>query len=138
MKWLENSKVIWLILLVILLGTFLFFRYKLEFDWKDSIQTSIALVTAVGILFAWQQLKASKEQSRTQFEDSLAKECRELILKIPVKVFLNQDLTKKEYQDALPFFFNYIHLTNQQIFLRQEGRVSEVTWKHWQGGIKSY
>lgn len=37
----------------------------------------------------------------------------------------------------MPTFYHYIDLSNEQIFLRQHGRVSAETWENWRGGIKS-
>jgi hypothetical protein len=37
----------------------------------------------------------------------------------------------------LKYFYRYIDLTNDQIFLRQQGRVGDETWENWRDGIKS-
>lgn len=34
--------------------------------------------------------------------------------------------------------YRYIDLSNEQIFLRQQGRVSKETWELWRDGIKSH
>ena len=128
-------------------------------DWKTvldiitaiaSIATALsAIATFVTVVIARKQLQAAIEQkevsieqtkitiqqSRTQFEDSLAKEYRDLIQKIPVKALLGQNLTEKEYKEAKPYRFHYINLTNDQIFLRSKGRVSPEVWNDWQRGI---
>jgi hypothetical protein len=37
--------------------------------WMDVLQAVAALATAVGVLLAWRQLSAQREQSRVDFED---------------------------------------------------------------------
>lgn len=83
-----------------------------------------------------EQIKITIQQSQTQFEDSLAKEYRDLIQRIPVKALLGEKLNLKEFEEAKPVLFYYINLTNDQIFLRSKGRISEEVWKDWQGGIR--
>ncbi len=95
------------------------------------------VVTSIGIFLAWQQIKASKQLSQTQFEDSLAREYREVILQIPVEALLGERLDSEEQRKTLKAFYRYIDLTNDQIFLRQQGRVSFETWQNWRDGISS-
>jgi hypothetical protein len=94
-------------------------------------------VTSVGVFLAWWQIKAAKQLNRTQFEDSLAQHYRDIIKDIPVKALLGEPLEPKEQKEALKYFYRYIDLTNDQIFLRQQGRVGDETWENWRDGIKS-
>lgn len=105
-------------------------------DWIGIATLCSSLATTVGVFFAWFQIKKTGDLHRTQFEDSLAKEYRDLIQKIPVKALLGRELTAKEYEEAKPFLFHYINLTNDQIFLRSKGRISLEVWNDWQRGIK--
>jgi hypothetical protein len=84
---------------------------------------------------AQEQIETGQEQARTQFEDDLAREYREIAQRIPVKALLGEELNDKEYAAALDSFYHYIDLSNTQIFLRQEGRVSLKTWESWCEGI---
>jgi hypothetical protein len=95
-------------------------------------------VTAVGVIVAGWQIKESRRLSRTEFEDGLAHQYREIIRNIPVKALLGDSLETAELEDALQFFYSYIDLTNDQIFLRQQERVSAETWENWRDGIKSF
>src|SRR5688500_13064586 len=95
-------------------------------------------VTAVGVFMAGWQIKESRRLSRTEFEDGLAHQYREIIREIPVKALLGDRLEPAELNVALQFFYSYIDLTNDQIFLRQQGRVSAETWENWRDGIKSF
>jgi hypothetical protein len=89
------------------------------------------------VFLAWYQIKKTSDLHRIQFEDSLAKEYRDLVQQIPIKALMGEELSSKEFEDAKPYLFHYINLTNDQIFLRSKGRVGEKTWIDWQGGIES-
>jgi hypothetical protein len=96
-----------------------------------------SIATAVGVLLAGWQLSESREQARTSFEDTLSSQYRDLIQKLPVEALLGEDLDEKLYRETLSEFYHYIDLTNEQIFLRQLGRISPETWASWREGIKS-
>ena len=96
-----------------------------------------SVATTIGVFVAGYQIKKASDLHRIQFEDSLAKEYRDLIQKIPIKALLGESLNSKEFEDAKPYLFHYINLTNDQIFLRSKNRVGIKTWNDWQGGIKS-
>lgn len=106
-------------------------------DWIQVLTLLASLATTIGVFFAWYQIKKTSDLHRIQFEDSLAREYRDLVQQIPVKALLNEKLNSQEFEDAKPFLFHYINLTNDQIFLRSKGRIGIDTWKDWQGGIES-
>jgi hypothetical protein len=95
------------------------------------------VAAAVALVFAAWQLWLSHQQALTAFEDAMAKEYRELALKIPTKAFLGKELTEAEYTEAENDFYHYFDLSNSQAFLRQINRVSPQTWKYWSDGIRS-
>ncbi len=105
-------------------------------NWVEIITLLSSLATTVGVFFAWYQIRRAGDLHRTQFEDSLSKEYRELIPKIPIKVFIGKDLTPDEYDAAKPVLFHYLNLTNDQIFLRSKKRISEAVWNDWRDGIE--
>jgi hypothetical protein len=110
-------------------------------DWVSSVAavgTAIAaIVAAVGVLFAYWQLCTSKKIAQAQFEDGLAKEYRELTSGIPTKALLGEDLSESEYQDSFDELFRYVDLTNEQVSLRERGRISKKVWLYWLSGIQS-
>lgn len=53
------------------------------------------------------------------------------------KALLGGKLTSDELEESLRHFYQYIDLSNDQIFLRQQERVSVKTWENWRDGIKS-
>jgi hypothetical protein len=93
--------------------------------------------TALAVLIAAWQMHRNTQQSRTDFEDDLSREYRELSGKIPVQAHLGSGLSEDEYSQAFPHLFRYIDLSNEQVFLRVNGRVSRATWESWSDGIKS-
>jgi hypothetical protein len=103
-------------------------------DWVTAIAS---IATAVGVLMAWWQIRLAKQQAITQFEDNMAREYREIALRLPVRALLGEELDEKEYAQALDDFYHYIDLSNEQTFLRQNKRISAETWKNWCDGIKS-
>ena len=103
----------------------------------DEIQAVGAIATAVGVLLAVWQLRETKKQSRTEFEDQFASDYRGLSKGIPLDAFFGKSLDPEEMDKAKPAFFHYIDLSNEQVFLRQQERISDETWQSWCGGIKS-
>lgn len=103
----------------------------------DWLQIVISSATALGVFLAWWQLRQSKNQATTDFEDTLAREYREISRSLPLYALLGKALPGVEMQKALPVFFSYIDLSNEQVFLRQQKRISAQTWKNWCDGIKS-
>ena len=96
-----------------------------------------SVATAVGVFLAFRQLRLTKQQAITSFEDSISREYRELATRIPTKALLGEPLSDAEHEAALDEFYKYIDLSNEQTFLRQRGRVSLETWGFWCDGIKS-
>jgi hypothetical protein len=105
----------------------------INIDW--SVIGSIG--TAVAVLVAAWQVHKNTQQARTDFEDDLTREYREVARSIPLKAHLGQELPKEEYERALSGLYQYIDLTNEQIFLRMNGRISKATWLNWADGMKS-
>lgn len=96
-----------------------------------------ALSTAAGVVVICIQIVLLKRQSQTQFEDTLASEYRSLIKEIPSAILLGDDKVNLDNDNkAKEAIFNYIDLSNHQVFLRMYGRVSEKTWDFWCDGIK--
>lgn len=105
--------------------------------WAPIIQAG-AIVVAVGTVWlTYRQVKLRKEQATTSFEDELSREYRELARDLPVKVLLGDELDESEFEENFQELYYYIDLSNEQVFLRFEGRVSKETWENWQAGIES-
>ncbi|TLU54327.1 MAG: hypothetical protein FDX02_04985, partial [Chlorobium sp.] len=98
-------------------------------DWITAISTMVGVVLVVF------QLKTTKDIAQLQFEDSMAKEYRNLVHRLPTKALLGQELSDWEFQKAFDEFFHYIDLSNEQVFLRQQGKVGQEVWTNWSEGI---
>src|SRR2546421_11905359 len=106
-------------------------------DWLSTINAGASVATAIGVFLAGWQIRLAKKQSKTQFEDDLTQQYREIIKDIPTDALLGREISEEEYKKARHAFYRYIDLSNEQIFLRQQGRVTEATWELWRDGIKS-
>jgi hypothetical protein len=95
-----------------------------------------SLATAVGVLVAARQLALSKQQARTDFEDQLNAQYRELVRQLPVEALLGEPLTPAVQASHLGAFYHYFDLSNEQAFLWRQGRVSRGTWDNWVEGIE--
>lgn len=95
------------------------------------------IATAAAVIVAAWQLVLSLRQSVTNFEDSFAKEYRDLASKLPTKALLGEPLTDKEYAKCFDEMYHYFDLCNQQAFLRKAGRISDKTWTFWHDGMAS-
>jgi hypothetical protein len=95
------------------------------------------IAAAIGIFYARWSLKHSQRQAETSFEDQLNREYRDLTRDISPKALLGKPLADDEYRDSVPALYHYLDLCNEQVFLRQQGRISEATWTSWKDGIHS-
>ena len=105
----------------------------MQVDW-----TAVGSVgAAIGVLFAAWQLRQAGVHARTDFEDNLSREYRELSRQIPTRALLGQAVEDDEFAKAFPALFQYVDLSNEQIMLRMHGRIRAATWREWCDGIKS-
>lgn len=95
------------------------------------------IATAVAVVVGAWQLVLSYRQAVTVFEDSLAREYRDIAAKLPTKALLGENLNEDEYAKHFDELYHYLDLCNEQVFLRKIGRVSNKTWAFWRDGISS-
>lgn len=100
-----------------------------------SALANIATAAAV-VVGAW-QLMLVQRLSVTNFEDSFAKEYRELAARLPTKALLGEVLSDDEHEKHFDEMYHYFDLCNEQAYLRSVGRVSDKTWIFWKDGIAS-
>jgi hypothetical protein len=50
---------------------------------------------------------------------------------------LGKSLNEAEYQDSFDEFFRYMDLSNEQVSLRQRGRINADVWGIWREGIQA-
>jgi hypothetical protein len=109
-------------------------------DWLQaggSVVSAIATsVTAVGVWYARHQLQTTREIAQVQFEDALDREYRALANELPKKALFGLELSDSEYEAAFDELYCYVDLCNQQLQLRQRGRISADVWTNWSEGIR--
>lgn len=106
-------------------------------DWASFIGGIGSGVAGVGAVAAFWQLRLLKTQSVTSFEDGLVDEYRDIAKELPLDALLGVDMSPQDVAQALPAFYRYFDLCNQQLFLHQEGRIRKATWALWRDGIVS-
>ena len=104
---------------------------------RDTLGLLASAATAVGVLLAWRQLALGKEQAVSAFEDTLSREYRDIAHSLPLEALLGEEMADSWLEDSLKDFYRYFDLTNEQIFLRAEGRITLATWNNWIDGIRA-
>jgi hypothetical protein len=107
-------------------------------EWLSWIEAGASVATAVGVLLAGWQIRTAKQLAKTEFEDSLTQQYREIIKCIPIEAMLGGDLGEYDQKKTLDDIYRYIDLSNEQVFLRRNNRVSGATWELWQEGIERH
>jgi hypothetical protein len=104
---------------------------------NEIIQTIAVSLTTCGVIVATIHFIFNYKLSKTTFEDSISREYRSIIKKkIPTKAILGEDLSEIEFKSIIDDIFSYIDLSNEEVFLRQQGRVRKKTWVNWCEGIQ--
>ena len=102
------------------------------------INAMASVVMALGVIVAARQLRLTKQQALVEFEDALASQYRQIAAELPLEALLGESLTELQMKQALPTFYRYFDLSNEQAFLHGIHRVSPDTWKFWFDGIESH
>jgi hypothetical protein len=102
----------------------------------QSIASLTGIATSTSMLIAYRQLRLATRNTQVTFEDALAREFRQVSMRMPLKALLGQPLDADEMEASLAAFYWYFDLTNEQLFLRRHGRISETVWRSWEEGIE--
>lgn len=99
--------------------------------------TEIAsLATALALIIGAWELFLTKKLTQTSYEDGLEQKYLELQEKIPYQIFLGKPITSEDtIEEVNNLIFNYLDLSNHQVFLRSKKRITKDTWKSWAEGI---
>ncbi len=103
----------------------------------EVLNTLVPYATVFGVGVAAYQIRRSNIQQRVMFEDSINKEYRDIIQRIPYKVLIGDEVPLSEANAVHNEIYNYMDLCNEQIYLRMSDRVSKKTWNNWQEGMKT-
>jgi hypothetical protein len=101
----------------------------------EFVSVAASVATALGVFLAAGQLYLTSRQAVTQFEDQLAGQYREVARRLPLEALLGETLDEDTHQRALSDFYDYFDLSNEQAFLKKQGRISPTTWANWLEGI---
>ena len=96
------------------------------------------LVTPLSTIIAVLQLRKQKQSRVKEFENELNQRYRDLTREIPVRALLGEELNDDEFEEHFEWLYYYIDFTNEQIYLRKEGKISYKTWQEWRAGIESH
>lgn len=102
----------------------------------QTIASLTGIATTTGLFIAYRQFRLATRQAQMTFEDALAREYRQVAHRLPVKALLGGELPSSQSGLALDEFYWYFDLTNEQVFLRRHGRVSDPAWGNWSEGIR--
>jgi len=97
---------------------------------------AVSLATALGVLVAVFQLWQSIRLRRTEFEDRIENEYRDLIRNLPYEVFLAASLDEEMQKNLRDEFYRYFDFCNGQTIQRRRRRIGWRTWDNWKDGIK--
>lgn len=103
----------------------------------QTVASLTGIATTTGLFIAYRQFRLATRQAQSTFEDALAREYRQVAHRIPVRALLGDELPESQSGFTLDEFYWYFDLTNEQIFLRRNGRVSDATWANWREGIRA-
>jgi hypothetical protein len=96
-----------------------------------------SLGTAIAVIVAAIQIWYATRQEKTEFEDSLAKEYREILGALPPSVLLQDPAANNAAESHFVVLYRYLDLSNEQTFLRSKGRIRASTWNDWCLGIRT-
>ena len=72
-----------------------------------------SIATAIGVGVAAYQLRITRKQSVTTFEDSLTVQYRQVASTLPLKALLGESLVGEEPKEHLKYFYRYFDLCNE-------------------------
>ena len=104
---------------------------------SEGMELITSVFTVLGVIFIGWQVYLTKKQAQTQLEDEMVQEYRAIIREIPSSVLLGIEAEENQAPKIRELIYNYIDLSNQQVFLRQQGRISKNTWIFWCDGMKA-
>jgi len=105
------------------------------FDEIVAVITALgAAATAVAVGIGVYQLRLAKRLAQAAFEDELTGEYRSAVASLPIAAFYVESTLTPGEEDWRSFF-TYINLSNQQLWLAEQGRINPQTAAHWKQAI---
>jgi len=113
----------------------------MNIDWNtvSLIASAVgSIATAIGVLFGAWQIRLSKKQAQAEFEDHLDQQYRTLSMELPVDVLIGKEPKVGEEERVRELVYNYLDLSNEQVYLRAKGRITRLTWEIWCSGMQAH
>ena len=95
-----------------------------------------SIATAIGVLIGVWQIRQNALLNRAQYEDSFDQQYRSLAMEIPVDALIGRPIDESDTQRVRELIYNYLDLSNEQVYLRTKKRITKDTWKDWSAGIR--
>lgn len=108
---------------------------------SSAVENWQPIVIIVGLGLTFYQLKQYEKGQKTALENDLNQEYRKIWREVDSQLLMDPEygreggnpLSENE-RDAI---YSYVDLTNQQIFLRKRGRITNSRWKDWEAGMET-
>ena len=91
---------------------------------------------ALGLGLTVLQIRESRKNRTTDFEDRIDREYRKICEGLPYEALLRLPISDDQLQKHFTRFVNYFDLSNDEILFRKSGRISLEAWIQWQDGIR--
>jgi hypothetical protein len=101
-------------------------------DVGEVVRTIASVATAGGVAVAAFAFRHAREQTCTTFEDSLAREYRDIVGSLPLSTSNDGSSLGMAEKQAM---MRYFDLSNEQLRLIDEGRIRPATAAEWRAGI---
>ena len=95
-----------------------------------------SIATAIGVLIGVWQIRQNALLNRAQYEDSFDQQYRALAMEIPVDALIGKPITPEQKPVVRELIYNYLDLSNEQVYLRTKKRVTKDTWNDWCAGMQ--
>jgi hypothetical protein len=93
--------------------------------------------TALGVFVVGWQIWRTKKQKVTAFEDVCHANTGKFLRQSRSTHYSGKSFLQRNSKRRENGIYHYLDLSNEQVFLRQNKRVSSETWKIWCDGIKA-
>jgi hypothetical protein len=102
------------------------------------VQLTANIAASIGIIYGAIQIFQNKKLRNVEFENTINDEYRSIIKEIPWDVFVGKELENNEHYKRMDDYYRYFDLSNNEIILRMNKRISYKMWKEWESGIKDF
>ena len=113
----------------------------MNIDWATVAYAATAAgsaATAIGVVIMTWQIREARAIAQSTFEDSFDQQYRSLAKAIPVDALIGKPVATDKKSLTRENIYNYLDVSNEQVYLRKQNRIRKSTWDDWAKGIKSH